>query len=697
MRYLKWVFGIALLALLLAFSIFKINDPDVMQYLANGRLIFSKGLFANFCAFNYVPHTCQLSYAHEWLFNVISYADYLAGRWNGLELLQVALILATFGGIAFVARNSRYSVFSTGFFIFLAVLIGMDRFALRADLFGTLLAVWFYAVLRFYIENKQYERDGWRKYFPLLLLFVIQLIWANSHGSFVLAFVIVAAYLGAYVIQYLVDKCTGTKAVELFGTHVIALLAVLLITCIASVLNPYGPRAFFDAFNGSSAIQPYIEEWQSPFAPSDYHVFSVTVFTVLLCVAAVALVANAKKLYLADVFIIAVFAYLAVRYNREMALFAIFCAMILPYYLDNALGFCRHFFRGRPGVLRGITFGEVTGMLILIGLAIYFIQGTVTGTFYVHDNRTREFGMGLSENQFPIHAAAFIAVNNLKGNMFNDYGTGEYLNWTFYPARKTFIDAYSFSAASHSNYINVMKGRLSYNDIAKKYHINYFILKYTSLDTYGLIAKIYADSRWKLVYLDELTAVFVANTPQNQPLINTYGVNISARKNYDPDHLPTYHDPVNIPYGFISRGLLLNEFGLTGAANHQFQNAVKAGTLGNYYGLAYTGLGLTYAQLGQTDLAYNAFQKAIKLAPDYAPNWYNLGLYYFNLGKYDQALPQFKKALQINSKNQNANLAIGLIYSKKGDTAKARIYLQRELKLYPHSAYAQQVLNSLPQ
>src|SRR5260370_39106477 len=122
MRYLKWVFGIALLALLLAFSIFKINDPDVMQYLANGRLIFSKGLFANFCAFNYVPHTCQLSYAHDWLFNVISYADYLAGRWNGLELLQLALILPSFRGISLVAMESRRRAFSTGSFTFLALL-----------------------------------------------------------------------------------------------------------------------------------------------------------------------------------------------------------------------------------------------------------------------------------------------------------------------------------------------------------------------------------------------------------------------------------------------------------------------------------------------------------------------------------------------------------------------------------------------
>jgi len=371
--------------------------------------------------------------------------------------------------------------------------------------------------------------------------------------------------------------------------------------------------------------------------------------------------------------------------------------MILPYYLDNALGFCRYFFRGRPGVLRGITFGEATGVLVLISLSIYFIQGTVTGTFYIRDNRTRVFGMGLSENQFPIHAAAFIAANNLKGNMFNNYGAGEYLNWTFYPARKTFIDAYSFSAGSYSSYIDIMKGRLSYNDIAKKYRINYFILKYTSLDTPGLIATIYADSKWKLVYLDELTTVFVANTPQNQPLINTYGVNISDRKNYDPDHLPTYRDPVNIPYGFISRGLLLNDFGLASAANHQFQNAVTAGTLGKYYGLAYSGLGETYAQLGQNDLAYAAFQKAIKIAPDYAPNWYNLGLYYYNLGQYDQALPLFNRALAINSKNQNANLAIGLIYSKIGEATKARAYLQQELKYYPHSTYAKQVLDSLPQ
>lgn len=694
MRYVKWVAGAAFVVFLLAFSLFKIDDPDTLQYLANGKLVFSHGLYANFCAYNYVPHACQLAYAHEWLFSVITYATYLLGHWNGLELLQVAIILATFGAVVYLARTFRYSVFSTSFFIFLAVLVGMERFMLRADLFGTLLAVLFYVVLRLYIENKLYERSGRHKYLPLLLLFTIQLIWANSHGSFVLAFVIVCAYIAAYVVQYLVNKYNGTKDVTFLDKHVKALLTVLLITLVASILNPYGPRAFFDAFNGSTAISSTIQEWQSPFAPSDYHNFSVTVFVVVLCVATLILLANARKLYLADVFIVVGLAILSVKYKREIALFAVFCAMILPYYLDNLISYCRHYFEDKPSVIRGIAFGQVASMVVLIGFSLYFIHDVTTDKFYVQDNRTRVFGMGLSENQFPIHAADFIAANNLKGNMFNDYNTGEYLNWSLYPTQKTFVDAYTFSKSSLNYYQKIMSGDISYNEVAKQYHINYFVLNHTSYDTASLISMLYTDKAWRLVYFDELSVIFVANTHENQALINTYGIDINTARNYDPGQLPTYKDPVNFPYGFISRGLLLNNIGLVKAANYEFQKAISLGT---YDSQAYSGLGVTDAQLGQNNPAHQAFQKAISMAPNYAPNRYNLGLYYFTHGQYNQALQEFNKTLSINSKYQNANLAIGLTYMKQGDAAKAKLYLQRELALYPHSTYAQKALNSLPQ
>lgn len=693
MRFLKWACGVALFCLLLVFSISKLDDINMMQSLADGKIIFTKGLYADFCSFNYVPHACQLSYAHEWFFNFIAYATYLIGKWNALNVLQVATVVSIFAIVAVVAKVFRYSFFSTSVFVFLAILVSYERFTMRADLFGMLLAVTFYAVFRFHIENKLYERKDWHKFLPLALLFVLQLIWANTHGSFLYGFAIVLAYIAAYVVQYLIDIFVSEKEdAQFLGGHVKALLTVFVVVLIASVLNIYGPRVFINAFNTSPA-QGIINEWQSPFSPQDARDLTVTIFTIVLGMSVAILLANFKKLFLADVFIALMFAFLSVRYVRFMALFTIFCAMILPYYLDNIINFCRQRFSNKAALLRGIAIGEMAVMVLFIGVSVYLIPDVLSSRFYLHKYQSTRFGMGLSVNELPEHAASFIESNYLQGNMFTDDLTGQYFNWRLYPARKTFADGYTFSPDSLAYYHNIMAGNINYNTVAKQYHINYFVLEHTGTDAYALIPLLYADKNWKLIYFDEQSVIFIANTPENQAIIKKYAVNFQTGKNYDPDRLPTYTDPNDTALGFTSRGYLLGILRLPAYANYQFQKAIATGRQ-DYH--AYSGLGITYSQLNHPDLALDASNQAVKLAPNVATNHYYLGTFYANQAQYDQAISELKKALSLDKNLQGVNLAIGVVYAKQGDTAKGKIYLQKEVDLKTqYSSTAQKDLSIL--
>ncbi len=658
-----------------------------MQYLANGRLIFSHGLYTNLCGYNYAPHACQQAYLHEWFVSIITYTTYLLGHWNGLQLLQIATIVAIFLVVAYLAKKNRYSLFSTAIFMFLAILVGMERFMLRADLFALLLAVLFYALVRDYIENKSYEQKGWRRYLPLILLFIVQVLWTNTHGSFVLAFVIAGAYIGAYVIQYLLEVFVHEKEdVTFFEGPVKAICTVLLVTVVASVINPFGIGALVN-LNASTAINTTIGEWQSPFAPAEVHALSQTIFAITLCIAALVLLANIKKLYLPDVIVLLVFGYLSVRYRRFLTLFVVFCVPILPYYLDNIRNYSRQFFgsTGKLQIVRSIAVGEIAVMLVLAGISLYLIQDIVTNKFYPQDHRTRIFGSGLSEIAYPVGAATFIEQSNLAGNMFNNYNTGTYLNWRLYPARKTFIDGYTFSTDWKDNYDRVMSGVVNYNEVAQKYHINYFLLDYEDGDTYWLLQTLAKDKKWKLVYFDEMTVIFVANTPENQAIIKT-----QSGKSYYPDRLPTFTDPADFEKGFLNRGDLFNSLGLSAYAVNQLQKAIALKP-NDYH--PYAGLGVAYAMQGKNELAEEPFKKAIELAPDITGNYYRLGLYYDGLGSYDEALPEFKKTLSMDSQYPNANLNVGLIYLKKGDKANAKIYVQREIQINsPYSSEAQKVM-----
>lgn len=698
MRLLNWVFVIVLFFLLLIFSISKISDGDTMQYLVDGKIMVNNGLNSDFCSFNYYSHNCLFAYAHEWFFDIATYIIYQFGQWNSLVLFQVTIIIAIFSLVALSSKFFHNTFFSTGIFIFLAILVGMERFMLRADLFGILLAVLFYTVFRYYLDKKWYEKKSIQKFIPLIILFVIQIIWANSHGSFPLAFVIVLAYIFSYIIHFLIiDKLILEKdEVKFLNSHFMALLSVLIVSLFASIVNPYGIRAFFDAFNVSSFISPTIQEWQSPFTSGDYQAFSLVIYTITLFTAIIIIsinFVNYKKLRIADIIILLSFIYLSVSYRRNIAIFAIFCAIILPYYLDEIFGLLNKIFGNKQNIHRTIIIGKQIVMVIIIILSIYYMYEVTTNTFYLHDQRSRRFGIGLSENFFPISAANFIENNNIKGNMFNDYNIGTYLNWRFYPIRKTFIDEHTFSLDSLDYYHKIMSGDIKYSDITKKYNINYFILNHTNPNTATLITALYSDKKWVLVYFDEITALFVANTQENKSIIDKYAVNFHTNTNYNPDLLISIKDPINFSYGFRMRGMFLNQIGLVKEANYQFQKAVALGTDDNQ---AYSGLGVTYAEMGQDNPAFEAFTKAASLEPNYAPNHYNLGIYYYNKGKYDQALPEFNQALNINNSYHEANFHIGVIYQKEGDTTNAKMYYQKELEINPSATYAQNALKALP-
>jgi tetratricopeptide (TPR) repeat protein len=677
MRVLSWVLGGVLLLLLLAFSIAKIDDADTMQYLANGKMILSHGFGANFCTYNYVPHSCQLSYTHEWLFHLMTYAVYLAGQWNALVLFQVAIVLAIFSVLFYASRTFHYSFFSTSVFIFFAILIGMERFMVRADLFGILLAVLFYFITRCYLEGGMYEKKGAQKVLPLILLFGVQIIWANSHASFPLAFMIIFVYAFSYIAHYLWDRYVQKDAsVKFLIPHLVGLLSVLAVTTVASMLNPFGLRAFFDALNPSSAISRSIQEWRPPFAPADFQHFAISVYFILFFAAIALIILSIRKLQLADALILIVFGYLSVSYARDTALFAVFCVLILPYYLDRILESTVHLLRKIHHISRYIAVGELVVMTALIVYGSFLIYSLTTNKFYTSDLELREFGIGLSEKVYPVAAANFIDNNNLGGNMFNNFDIGTYLNWRLYPKRQTFIDGDLFSQASNSYYDNIMAGNIGYNDAANKYHINYFVLNYASTDTPGLISSLYSDKNWVPVYFDELSVIFVKNIPENKAVIDKYAINFQAGNGYDPDQIVTITDPKYLPEGFVNRGTFLNQIGLRKEAYYEFQKAVDLGTNDDQ---AYVGLGVIYGQSGSNGLAIEALKKAVDLAPGYAPDHFDLGLSYFNNGMYDQALEEFNHTLSINNTYQKANYAIGVIYLKKGDTSSAKNHFLREL------------------
>jgi tetratricopeptide (TPR) repeat protein len=97
-------------------------------------------------------------------------------------------------------------------------------------------------------------------------------------------------------------------------------------------------------------------------------------------------------------------------------------------------------------------------------------------------------------------------------------------------------------------------------------------------------------------------------------------------------------------------------------------------------------LGIAYHQLNQLDNARKAYERAIKLKPDYMEAWNNLGTIYYARKSYHRAASSYNRALRIAPNEPRSAVTyenLGRVWFNRKDYARARECLQTALKLDP--------------
>jgi type IV pilus assembly protein PilF len=112
------------------------------------------------------------------------------------------------------------------------------------------------------------------------------------------------------------------------------------------------------------------------------------------------------------------------------------------------------------------------------------------------------------------------------------------------------------------------------------------------------------------------------------------------------------------------------------------------------YALAYNGLGLVQASLGEDVEAEVNFKKAIALQPNSSESHNNYGSFLCARKRYDESIVEFLTAVK-NPLYSTPNLAYanaGICADRKKDTKNAEIYLRKALELEPLTSSAAQQL-----
>jgi hypothetical protein len=450
----------------------EVADTDFWWHLKTGEYVVEKRALPSPDPFSYTADLGRPAYAgeekvrrfnltHEWLAQALWYLIWRAGGFPAVVLWK-ALLLASFCGL-----GGRIAARRTGSWWW-----GLAAAAATAS-----VAHWFSADRPALVSFVLVAAFVWilERERPLWLLPVLEVVWANSHGGFVLGWVVVGAY-------------------TLVAPRKLWRLAAL--TVAVSALNPNHVRIFevLLAYRQSTLQQTLVEWSRPPLWGPPYG------FPVLLWGAAAVLAIGWRKVQRSDWILFALFAAAALTAFRNIVLVAFLGPVLLASYWPWR--------RPLPALAAPLT---AAALALALGVGVW--QG-------------RFFQLRAALWRFPEGAAQFLLAHRISGPMFNTYEYGGYLLWRLWPHQRSFIDGRALNESVYQDYQKVIaEGREARQAVLSRYGAEVLVLnafEYTTGVVYPLVVALAdrTETAWSLVYQDPQALVFLRRPPPGMPVLD---------------------------------------------------------------------------------------------------------------------------------------------------------------------------------
>lgn len=460
------------------------------QYIAQRHALPAPDPFAYSTAMNPLAYPGEdqvrhFNLTHEWLSQVMLYGVYSVGGLPVVVLVRAALLagLCALVGVLAARRTGKFYVGITAVFATasLAKWAAVDRPMIVSFLF---VAV--------FITVLEFRRGLW-------LLPALALVWANCHGGFFLAWVVLLAYCAEsipFVTRWNFVKARAMPARERRRLWLVTACAIA-----ASGLNPSGFGVVSTLFSyRQSPLTANLIEWHPPYLWGEPYAFDL-----LLYAAALLLIISWRKVWLTDWLLFAAFAAAALLAFRNIMLIGVLAPILIAAYFP---------FRFRVPRLAVWAVPALLGIVLATGVA--------RGSF---------FQLRGAMWKFPVGAADYLLANHVPGRVFNTYEHGGYLIWRLWPQYEVFIDGRAISESTNKDYQQILYNLGSEVDqvtgpraaLLDRYGIQAVVMNTFEYNTGGIYALAMAlakapSSDWELVYDDAQTLVFLRHPPAGTPV-----------------------------------------------------------------------------------------------------------------------------------------------------------------------------------
>jgi len=502
-----------------------VSDFDLGWQLATGRYLIEHHQIPRVELFSYTAH------GNEWIYppfsGAIFYLLYLAGAYAALSWLGAFACAATTAILCSAGRRT------TAALAFLAVPAIAFRTIPRAELFTTVL---FAAVLAIIWKNYTGKRVR------LWLLPVIFFLWANLHLGFISGLGILCAGI---VFEFCDLIFTERRDVAFERLRTLALWLAASIA--ATLVNPWGWRIYEAIYRQNQVMNVHsalINEWSAVHlnwlawrqawdarnpASADWWLLAVAIAAIFI--------ALWKKRFGAAI-VLAGGVYFSLQHIRLQALFAILVVVIgggILHEWTRDLEEARSAAPTKEGadsppnrLPARITPAVALGVAVLSTLGVLRIVDLVSDRYYLDSEQLTLFGAG-SSWWYPERAASFLEREHLPRNLFHDYGQGGYLVWRVGTEYPDFVDGRYIPFGKElfteqANLTSAPPDSAEWKEAADRWKINtllFPVARYAGLGRFPL--QDYCESaEWKLVYLDDVSVIFVRNRPENRQVIEKF-------------------------------------------------------------------------------------------------------------------------------------------------------------------------------
>jgi len=517
---------LALLLLLLALTLTPIANNDLFIHLKTGETILKTGSVPRVDDYSALARG-RPYIAHEWLAGVVFRLVQAAAGWNGLIVLKTLVGIAVAALLYATARQTGAPPHLALPALAFVMILAASRFMERPHIFTSLMIAAFLLLL---------ARRHRGAPAPVWAFLVLQIVWANLHGGFILGPVIVALAAAAAALDRLLKPHAGARFSGTTASSTraprreavrLGLLAIGLV--LVSLVNPYGPGllTFPFALTGSSFMGE-IYEWLPPLIAFDFKTGTITLspyastymalyylawigFGLLSFGLVVARWRRGHPLPQGGTFAVLLFAsflVLSLRMNRNVADFALATFPGVTTAFAAAAPY-----PGGPWPAGPAAHGSERRLSLLpwIAAALVLVASWFAiGGYPYSPALRRRIGFGIGRN-IPVAAADYLAEIGMRGSVFNTYASGGYLIYRLYPAVRVAMDSRNdvYGEELYRQYSRALGDAEALEALLERLDAGAVLLEWPNQGMMTAAAAVHRLKDWTPVFFDDVAVIYL--------------------------------------------------------------------------------------------------------------------------------------------------------------------------------------------